>query len=466
LNAPAIWIFIPALAAVLLLGVRNQQKLTIWLGTGLMLFLSAAAWLIPIGKAISFGPLSFKIEETFTILGRKLTLDAGDRIFLVMIFMIGAFWFFGSLVIKSQPYLVPIGILILSLLVAAMAVQPFLYAAMLIELAVLVSIPLLVPPGGEVKTGITRYLIFQTLGMPFLLMTGWILSGFEAGPTDSAQIIRAEIMLGLGFAFLLAIFPFYTWIPLMAEQAHPYVAGFILLVFPTISLLFSLTFFDKYAWLKGSVTVFTALRIVGGLMIVTGGIWAAFQRHLGRMLGYGVIMETGYSLVAISLNNQTGYELFSAMFLPRALNLGLGFLALSLILKEASSLDILECDGLARKKPLLAAGYLVSIFSIAGFPLLAAFPSRFNLLEALAVQAQGTEWWILIGIVGYFLGCLNQLAVMVRGSEPFQLRSLSGRMPNFLVVGGILAQFVIGLLPQAFFTQLIHLIDAFKNLLV
>ena len=39
----------------------------------------------------------------------------------------------------------------------------------------------------------------------------------------------------VGFAFLLAMFPFYTWIPLIAEEAHPLTVGLLLWLFPTAS---------------------------------------------------------------------------------------------------------------------------------------------------------------------------------------------------------------------------------------
>jgi NADH:ubiquinone oxidoreductase subunit 2 (subunit N) len=36
-------------------------------------------------------------------------------------------------------------------------------------------------------------------------------------------------------------------------------------------------------------------------MVVTGGIWAATQPHLGRIMAYGSVAETGFALLALSL---------------------------------------------------------------------------------------------------------------------------------------------------------------------
>ncbi len=41
-------------------------------------------------------------------------------------------------------------------------------------------------------------------------------------------------------------------------------------------------------------------------MVVTGGGFAAFQRHLGRIMGYGAIAETGFSMLALSLDFKIG----------------------------------------------------------------------------------------------------------------------------------------------------------------
>jgi hypothetical protein len=82
-------------------------------------------------------------------------------------------------------------------MVASIAVEPFLYAALFIEMAILLAIPMLSsiyhPPG----KGIVRFLIYQTLAMPFILLAGWLLAGVEASPGDLGLTVQSAAMLGM-----------------------------------------------------------------------------------------------------------------------------------------------------------------------------------------------------------------------------------------------------------------------------
>ena len=51
-----------------------------------------------------------------------------------------------------------------------------------------------------------RFLTFQTIGMIFLLFTGWLLGGVETAPADRAAALRTLVFLGLGFAFHIGNF--------------------------------------------------------------------------------------------------------------------------------------------------------------------------------------------------------------------------------------------------------------------
>ena len=214
------------------------------------------------------------------------------------------------------------GLTILSLLVAATAVRPFLFAAVFIEIAVLISVPMLLPPNQKPGRGILRYVIYQTLAIPFILFAGWLLAGLETSPGDVEMTTQATAMLALGFAFLLAIFPLYTWIPMLIEEASPYLVGFLLWLLPQTTALFAMGFLDQYPFLRLSPDLLNTLRGAGLLMIVSAGIFAAFQRHIGRLMGYAAIAETGFLLVALSLGTASGIQLVFLQIIPRGSGTG------------------------------------------------------------------------------------------------------------------------------------------------
>src|SRR5688572_21997142 len=301
MNAPTIWIVAPIAFAVLLLFITNQRALSI-LGGGFAIALAAIAQFVPIEQALRIGTASLKIDSSLIVLGRVLLIPAAEGPLLALIYGAAALWFFGAEASKTATRIVPFGLMITALMVASIAVEPFLYAALFIEMAILIAVPLLTsiysPPG----RGVVRFLIYQTLAMPFILLAGWLLAGVEASPGDLALAAQSTAMLGMGFAFLLAIFPLYSWIPLLIEEKSPYIVGFLLWILPTMTIIFGAGFLDRYSWLRSSPQLILALRYVGLLMVVTGGAFAAFQRHLGRIMAYGSIAETGFSLLALSLD--------------------------------------------------------------------------------------------------------------------------------------------------------------------
>ena len=470
LNAPVLWILLPIIAGIGLYFLRRWHRLVVSLGTGLALLLTLLAWQAPINETIRLGNWGFKINETLNILGRQFSLTNPDRPFMVCIYLMAALWFAATYVGRAGRIFVPLGFIITGLLTAALAVEPFLYAAMLVELAALVSVVLLSPPGRPIRHGSLRFLIFQTLGMPFILFTGWLLTGVEASPGELMLVNRAAILLGIGFVLWLAIFPFHTWLPMVTEEAHPMSASFVTLMLPFMIMLFGLGFLDRYAWLRNAPQLNNLLQIAGVLMVLTGGVWAAFQRHLGRMLGFIVMVEIGKALLASSIPGG-GLALFFTLLLPRAIALAVYSLALSVLqsspgLSNPRNLSFRDVQGMGRRLPLATASLSIAYFSLAGLPLLAGFPVLLSLLRLLSSVSMPVALLTLLGTAGLFIGGLRSLAILVMGTdtEPqgWQVQE-HGTVILFLGIG-VLALLAIGLFPQIFLPPLAELARAFIHL--
>jgi len=362
---------------------------------------------------------------------------------LIVIYLMLSYFFLGSISAKVSSLFVPLGLAMGAILVASLSVQPFLYAALLIEVAVLIGVLILSSPGKHVERGVLLYLIFLSFGFPFMLVGGGMISSAAISGANVTNLLPTLVVLGFGFAFLLAIFPLNAWIPLLFEQENPYSSVFVLSVFPTIIIALLLRFTSQYPWLLD----FDIIQLIGTLMVITGGIWAAFQRNLGRMLGYAVIIDIGYSILAIS--QPESLPIYIGMVLPRILAYGVWALGLSLILEQVVNLDFRSVQGLGRQFPLLVLGVLVANFSLAGFPLLASFPFLLALWYQLAQTSTVIALLALLSSVGLLIGALRSLAVFVMGPEELDPKiQKNTRASEILLLLGVLAIVITGLFPN------------------
>ncbi|GAB4446024.1 MAG: hypothetical protein OHK0041_04320 [Anaerolineales bacterium] len=463
MNAPTIWIIAPGVIALLLMLVQNKRVLSLSGGV-VAVSLAVAAQFVPMEEAFRLGSLSIRIESSLNILGRQLIIQPSEGPLLALIYGATALWFFGAEASKSDLKFVPLGLLITALMIASIAVEPFLYAALFIEMVVLLSVPLVTsiykPPG----RGITRFLISQTLAMPFILLSGWLLAGVEASPGSLSLAAQSAAVLGLGFAFLLSIFPLYHWMPMLAEEAPPFAAGFLFWILPTVTLIFGAGFIDRYSWLRNSPELVPALRYTGLLMLVSGGLWAAFQNHLGRIMAYGAVAETGFALLALSLDLRLGIPILFLLFPARALGLALWSLALTILKERAPTLKYSAVRGLMRTAPFAAAGLTLASLSASGFPLLAGFPARLALWDNLARASADAALWMGIGLVGLFTASFRMLAVLSMADEYTGWGVSENWLQGIMLGLGVTGLFLLGIFPQAIQYFLAGLPSMFEHL--
>jgi NADH-quinone oxidoreductase subunit N len=446
MSAPGLWIFLPIIMGTILILVHNQKVLALVSGF-LCIFLALGAFLFPIDELVSTRFISFKLDPSVQLLGRSLTLSNSDRGWLALLFGASAFWFMASATIIIARRLVPTGLVITGLLVASLAVEPFLYASLLIEAAVLISIPMLSPPGKKPGKGILRFLIYQTLALPFILLAGWLLAGLDANPGDLDLVILSVVILGLGFALLLAVFPFYTWIPLLAEEAHPFIAGFILWSFPTVGMLFGVSFLDRYAWLRETAALLPILVAVGVLMVATAGIFALFQRHLGRMMGYAVMLGNGFSLLCLGLGGSF-LDAFLLLFIPRLVGVALSALTLANLQKFIPSLTINDLKRSGKAWSFSSLGFVLAGFSLAGMPLFASFPLHQAVWVALARQSFLSVIWLFMGCVGLIIASFRVLVALTSNTTNLPWGSSESLLQRFFIIFAAIALLVMGIFPS------------------
>jgi NADH-quinone oxidoreductase subunit N len=463
MNAPIIWILIPFTAGLSLLFFLHNRYSPL-IGGALSITLALGALIFPIDTALLLGSISIKISASVQFFGRSFVLNTADGPLIAIIYGIAALWFFGTEASGSPNRFVAIGLMIVALLTASIAVEPFLFAALLLDMAAMLVIPLLVPLYQKPGRGVIRFLIYQTLAMPFILFSGWMLAGVEASPGAIGATLMAGTILGLGFAFLLAVFPLYSWIPMLMEEASPYVTGFLLWALPTFTVIFALGFLDRYTWLRTAPQFSDVLQFTGVVMVASSGFFAFQQKHIGRIMGYAAIAETGLFVLAMGLKSSEIVDTTFLLLIPRGLELAVWALALSIIKRKAYSLRFGEVQGMARNYPITVGALILANLSIIGYPLLAGFPPRLALWQELAGQSLVNSFWVFVGLLGLLIAAIRTLAVFVMAEEN-KAWELNESWIQITMLGlGVAGLFILGIFPQALQPFIVNLPALFNHL--
>lgn len=446
MSAPIVWIVFPLALSVVLLFFLQYPRLVKTIGILSSLVLALVAIIQPIGNVLHFGSLVLDISPTFLVFGRSLVLENADRFALSLVYA-SLFMFLVVMDTKSTPAkFVPFAMAVSSVLVGALAVRPFLYAAVLMEMAVLLIILMVREKQDQPVSGIIRFLIYLTLAIPSILFAGWLLGSSQAAATVETKMLSALIFLLFGFMIWLAVFPFHSWLPQFSRAVDPYMFSFIFSIIPVITLLVIMKYISSLLWLRSSEYLSPALATVGVIMIVTTGMFASVEKELKRFLAYTVLLETGFALTLLSLRSSAGVQLLYEGFIPRIFSLALLGFSLKVLVSHGVDLTLDGMRGVVRRMPLATMGVLVSLLSILGMPILASFPFRLEGLNLLSISSRGNVLWITVGVIGMLIGVIR---IFVQAAYPTGEKwEIREKIFQVLIIGfGIVIMVVMGLFP-------------------
>lgn len=447
MNTPILWILFPlVLSGVGLLFTRYPRVLK-WVGTGIGLVVSLSAALIPVNEIFRFLFWDVRVSDQLIVFGRRFILGGNDQPIVILLFGVYTLWSLIQNPKNTPSYFSPLGLSGITLILTAYAVDPIFYGALFFAFLALVHVVLLTPPGMEPTPGVLRLLIYQVLGMLFILFAAWLASwvGFNRG--DEYMLSRSLIILALGFSFLLSIFPFISWIPMIAEKNNPFTSGYLFNVYFLGVFLFGSRFLTEGGWFSQGVDLQTPLQLAGAIMLVFGGILATFSRHLGRMSAALIISEIGRSLLAISLF-RLGFPIYFGMVLIQTLALAGWSSALVNLNKGLPDLEVQSAAGAARQWPLISSGAVVSYFTLAGLPLLAGFPFYLALGSGLIPYAAWINSALILGSVGLIVGGLRAFSVLIEDSGEEVVLDLGDRFDKGVLIVLNLILLMLGLFPR------------------
>ncbi|HQJ31931.1 MAG TPA: proton-conducting transporter membrane subunit [Anaerolineaceae bacterium] len=472
LTTPTIWIFLPVLFSLLLILVHRLHKLSVWIVCTISLLLAVVAMIFPQNLDLRLFGRNFLFDDTFLILNRALIITGTELKTVAMLYLFSFLWNIAGMRFSVSRWFPTISLTITALWVSALAVEPFLYAALIVELIVLISVVLLTPRGEQAGSGVMRYLVLQTIALPFILLSGWMVTGIESAPSASTLILRGAVLILIGFSLWLAVFPLHTWLPMLADKTHPWVFSFVFLMQQSGLSIFLLKVLDQFAWLRNLNGVFPAMQWVGVLTVLAGGVLASMQTKVNRILAYLILIETGYSVLAIGLISQGGGEALALSFLPRALAYLQYAYTLSSIQQIAPEIDggFPSLRGLFTRLPFHSMSLIISLLSLLGLPALGLFPARRMLWNSGAGLTLHYTPLLGLAVAGMALFILRLMDTLLTTDPNAPSPTLSAQGEESIWQILVLCFFtllslLVGIFPQVFLNPFLGILEPFIHLL-
>lgn len=471
MNTVYIWIGIPLLLALALIFLRRWSHLCRALLSIACLALVLLALLLPRELVLSIGLRVFVFETDITFFGRVLRLDGTDLPLVAVFYLLCGFWNLLAPRWEENSLFPGLTLLITALWLGALNVEPFLYAAIVIELLVLLGLFLLSAHQGTIGKGGLRYLVLQSIAVPLIVLSGWLLSSIELAPSANPLILRASLLVLLGFALWMAVFSLHSWIPMLCGEGSLWSFSFLQTVAQFGFAVLFLSFLQEYYWLRNLPHLKEILLLAGVVSVFFAGSLAVFQNDVARLLAYALLLETGCTLIAISLAQEGGIYSLVMSFLPRALLSAQWSLSLEGLsaLRPGKGLTFQELRGIGRRYPFLSLGLILSILGFLGLPLLANYPARRNLWNLLQMQQGGYLVPVCLGLALFLVAFLRLFFAMMRPAED-AVYAPEGMKEDFrtktLVILMLLLNLSMGLFPQVFWRIVQGLIVKFSDLLL
>ncbi len=452
MNLPFFWIILPIILSTVTLLIRKKTLLYRSVLTALTFLLGMGAFIIATQTPNASNLISS--SERFLVLGRSLNVTYTDLPLIGTIYLIACIWIISTFFYFPNEYFPAFCVAYTAFIIASISIDPFLYSVLILFLANTFFLPVLSSGTYKRITGRMRFLVFQLLSVFLILFAGWILAGGEIAPVEEDQLFISSVLLGCGIALWLGVFPFHTWIPLLAEEVSFFPFGFMLTLMPVSGIFMLLKFLNSFAWLREYSVFFPALQYLGAVMILLGGFGAFFQKNTARMVAYVFISGIGMLLCSVGFIPIVSTDLVSAWLIPIAI----AFWSISLAYHELVSTKLgqtIEClKGDLFNKPLHSILLISGLFSIIGLPFASGFAPNILILHSAIESKRSILFAILGGEVFLILTCIRVMLRLTLPSEQKLVIPDKINIDRILVVLVILLNISMGIFPSVFFGPL------------
>ena len=272
------------------------------------------------------------------------------------------------------------------------------------------------------------------------------------------------ILLFIGFAIKVPVFPFHTWLPLAHVEAPTAIsvllAGILLKlgVYGILRVNYGLMP-DGVYWFSG------ALAFLGLINVIWGGLCALAQTDLKKLVAYSSVNHMGYALIGmaavIAASEANGLNLKAAqaglggavfqMFNHGTISAML-FILVGVIYDRAHHREIAGFGGLAAQMPIYAGITALAFFAGLGLPGLSGFISEAMCFIGAFPVYRGIVIASTIGILlnaAYFLWAFQRIFFGELNEKYTNLPEIN-RLELFTVVPLLIITLFFGIYPAPY----------------
>jgi len=426
-NILTLVVFLPALAAVVLLFIPRRDKIIKWFAMGVVLLTFVVSLHLPFH--FHAGQIGFQFEVLKPWMGTGL--DNKTVVGIPVIFYhIGIDGISLWLVVLTT-FLTPLALLcqwdsihgptkeffmLMLVLESAMlgvfvSLDLFLFyvfwEATLIPMALIIGIY-----GHERKVYAAVKFFLYTMVASVFMLAGiiWLYiktGSFQYGDIQGALLHHSVPGLAvagpwlflaffLAFAVKVPLFPFHTWLPdahVEAPTAGSVILAGVLLKMGTYGLMrFNVGFFPELA--RQNAWWIVSLALIG---IVYGALVALVQPNLKKLIAYSSVSHLGFVVLGIFSFTASSSDGAVYQMLNHGISTGALFMLLGMIYDRRHNYEIKEYGGLATPMPIYATFFLLVTLSSIGLPLMNGFVGEFLVLSG---TFKANSIWAIIGATG------------------------------------------------------------------